>query len=464
MRRLLLVSSCFLIFAFAFALTGCGGGSNNNLTSAQQASVFITGGDAPLPSVLAFNVGVNSLKLDGTTELLAQPTTVDFARLLGMRTLLGFNTVPAGTYKSLSITLADPNLSFLDLTTTPPSASNIAGTFKDQNGNNVPSTTFTVALTQPLTVAAKGMAGLHFDFNLHDSIATDATGQVTGVIKPVIKVRPITVNDPDAEINDLRGGLVSVNTGNGTFVLQRIGGRQITIATNNNTNFSGNFTLATLPNPSVIEVDGHPQADGSVLAEEVEVVATERAFVSGRIVAVNPATGPAQQVTLLVGEELPDIPGVAVGTPVTFDVSGVNNYGIRLMDNWFTNFLFNSSELVAGQRIAIGGTINSTTNAFVPSHIVLRRQGVAGDLVAASVVINNGNAGSFQLQNNGMLGYILGAPLNVETANSTRFQNINGLAGIQGGGAMRLAAFGLMLKDQTTGAPNMYAHRVLPLQ
>src|SRR5262249_31391795 len=193
-----------------------------------------------------------------------------------------------------------------------------------------------------------------------------------------------------------------------------------------------------------------------------EVVTTERAFVSGRIVAVNPASGPAQQVTLLIGEELPDIPGAPVGTPVTFDVSQVNNYSIRLLDNWFSNFLFNSSTLVVGQRIAIGGTINN--NAFVPSHIVLRRQGVAGDLVLNSVIINNGNAGSFQIQNNGMMGYILGAPLLVETASSTRFQGVNGLPGIQSGGNMRLATYGLILKDQTSGSPVLFAHRVQLLQ
>src|SRR5262249_41970572 len=159
-----------------------------------------------------------------------------------------------------------------------------------------------------------------------------------------------------------------------SFLLQRIGGRQITIDVNSSTVYSGGFTLATLPNPSVIEVDGHVEANGNVLADKVEVVTTERAFVSGRIVAVDPANRPAQQVTLLIGEELPDIPGAPVGTPVTFDVSQVNNYSIRLLDNWFSNFLFNSSTLVVGQRIAIGGTINN--NAFVPSHIVLRRQGV----------------------------------------------------------------------------------------
>src|SRR5262249_43944838 len=160
------------------------------------------------------------------------------------------------------------------------------------------------------------------------------------------------------------------------------------------------------------------------------------------------------------GEELPDVPGVPVGTVTTLDVSQVTNYSIRLLDNWFTSFVFNNSSMVPGQRIAIGGSINAATNAFVPSHIALRRQGVAGDLVLNSVGINNGKAGSLQLQNNHMLGYVLGAPLAVETSNATKFTNLNGLADIQSGGNMALAAYGLVLKDPVSGNPTMYAHRV----
>jgi hypothetical protein len=461
MRRLLFLATIAIIFVSA--LIGCGG-SNNNVNQAQSASVFVTGGDAPLPSVLAFNVTLTSMKLDGTTELLAAPTTVDFARLLGLRTLLGFNTVPAGTYSSLTISMSDPSISFLDLTTTPASASNLTGTFKDSGGNNVPSTTITVALTQPMTVASSGLAGLHFDFDLRDSIAVDNTGQITGVINPVIKVKPVGQNDPDAEVNDLRGGLVSVNVAGNSFILQRIGGHQITIDVNASTAFSGNLNLATLPNPSVIEVDGVVQADGSIMADSVEVVTTEKAFISGRIVAVNPTTGPAQTVTLLVGEELPDVTGVPVGTVTTLDVSAVTNYSIRLLDNWFTSFVFNNTSLVPGQRIAMGGSIDATTSAFVPSHIVLRRQGVVGDLVLNSVVINNGNAGSLQLQNNRMLGYVLAAPLSVQTANTTKFTNLSGLAAIQSGGSISLATYGLILKDPVSGNPTMYAHRIILLQ
>lgn len=458
MRRSIFIATLAVILASA--LIGCGGGgANNNLTSTQSANVYVTGGDAPLPSVLSFNVTLTSLKLDGTTELLTAPTTVDFARLLGLRTLLGFNTVPAGTYNNLTITMSDPSITFLDLTTTPPSASSMTGNF---NGSS--STTFSVALTKPLTVGSGGLAGLHFDFNLRNSIAVDNTGAITGVINPQIKVKPVTQSDPDAEVNDLIGGLVSVNTGANSFVLQRVGGHDITIDVNSSTNFSGNLTLATLPNPSVIEVDGTVQADGSVLAESVEVVSTEKAFISGRIIAVNPATGPVQTVTLLVGEELPNVPNVPVGTVSTIDVSQVTRYNIRLLDNWFTSFIFNNTTLVPGQRIAMGGTIDSTTNTFVPSHIVLRRQGVVGDLVLNSVTINSGNLGSFELQNNHMLGYVLGAPLSVETANATKFTNLNGLADIQSGGNMSLATYGLILKDPTSGNPTMFAHRVILLQ
>ena len=178
---------------------------------------------------------------------------------------------------------------------------------------------------------------------------------------------------------------------------------------------------------------------------------------------MNPVTGPAQTVTLLVGEELPDITGVPVGTVTTLDVSGVTNYSIRLLDNWFTSFVFNNTTLVPGQRIAMGGSINAT-GTFVPSHIALRRQGVVGDLVLNSVVINNNNAGSLQIQNNRMLGYVMGAPLSVLTANTTKFTNLSGLAEIQTGGNMSLATYGLMLKDPVSGNPTMYAHRIILLQ
>ncbi|HVZ15878.1 MAG TPA: hypothetical protein VG897_02085, partial [Terriglobales bacterium] len=78
------------LLALILSLAACGGagGSQNGSTNnppPQNASTFVTADDFPLPAVLSFNVTVTSIVLTGnnssTSNLLAQPQTVDFARL-----------------------------------------------------------------------------------------------------------------------------------------------------------------------------------------------------------------------------------------------------------------------------------------------------------------------------------------------------------------------------------------------
>lgn len=466
MKRFLIFSS--LAVVLALMLVGCGGGTPQTQKMASRTPTFLTAEDAPLPSVLAFNVGVNSITLNGNgtnVDLLTQPTTVDFARLLGLRTLLAFNSVPAGTYNSITFTLSNPVITYLNLGTTPPSAATITGSFAQNVSINANGQALiTVALAQPVTVSGSGLVGLHMHFDLRNSLALDGAGQITGSIDPHIRVRSVAPSDDDAQITDMRGSVVSVNTSANTFLMQRMNGMQITVAVNANTRFSGGSSLGSLVAGNFVEVEGQIQADGSILAREVELVAIQRAFVAGPVIAVSGA--PAQSITILVGEMLPTIPGAQIGLPLTLDVSQVQDYGISGIDNWLTNFLFNANSIVAGQRVAVGGTIDSSTNpaTFVPQGINLRRQGVEGDLVSGSVVITSGNAGSFQIQNNGMLGYVLSAPLTVKTSNNTMFMGVNGLAGLQAGGSMRLAVRGLILKDPNTGQTTMFAHWVKLLQ
>ncbi|HXY49651.1 MAG TPA: DUF5666 domain-containing protein [Terriglobales bacterium] len=456
MKRVVAVSALLALLGIAVA---CGNSSSSSQTGPQNdqpGGVFVTGEDAPLPSVLAFNTNLDKMTLNnGSTSvtILSTSQTVDFARLLGLRTLVGFSPVTPGTYSSATIQLSNPVISYLDLGTSPPSVATMSGTLTRS--------TVTVALSKPLVVGQNGLAGLHMEFDLRQSLQVDSnTGQLTGVVNPQFDLRPVKPADPDAEITDLRGGLVSV--GSSSFVLQRIGGHDITIDVNSDTQYSGTNSLSTLIPPAVIEVDGIPQGDGSVLAREVEVITTDKAFLSGRIVTVNPSSGPAQTVTLLVGEELPAISNIQVGFPVTLDVSGVTDYDIRHFDTFFTEFLFNASSMVVGQRIAVGGSLDANQN-FVPARIVLRRQGTVGDLVLNSVTITSGNRGSFELQNHSLFGYLLGTPLMVETGDNTLFLNINGLSGIQSGGSMTLAASGLILKDPTSGNPQLWAHTVAVL-
>src|SRR5579884_3912974 len=87
----------------AWTLGGCGGGMMNTppVSQAQSGTVFISGSDAPLASVISFQVDITGISVtdaNGNSQSVLNGTqTVDFARLNGLRTLLDINTIPAGT-------------------------------------------------------------------------------------------------------------------------------------------------------------------------------------------------------------------------------------------------------------------------------------------------------------------------------------------------------------------------------
>jgi len=96
---------------------------------------------------------------------------------------------------------------------------------------------------------------------------------------------------------------------------------------------------------------------------------------------------------------------------------------------------------------------------FTPQMISLRRQGAYGMLVTGSVSVTNApNGGSFELSNNGLLGYSAGGPVSVNTGNLTLFFDLNGLSALAADTtAVPIVARGLFLKDPISGNPEFYA-------
>jgi hypothetical protein len=96
--------------------------------------------------------------------------------------------------------------------------------------------------------------------------------------------------------------------------------------------------------------------------------------------------------------------------------------------------------------------------------ISLRFQGVSGMLASGSVNIVNGNAGSFEMQNNGLIGYSLGGgPLTVDTGNATLFVNTTGLTALQSSGQIPLVTGGLFFLNPITSTPLMAGAAVVEL-
>lgn len=456
MRKFLIILGFLSVSVW---LTSCSGNSSQMGQTAsaqpQGAMIFVTGGDAPLPSVLSFKITLNTLALsDGTNtvQVLTQPTTIEFSQLLALRTLVALNSVAPGTYKSVSATLASPVISFLDLSTTPASVGMINGTLT--------SSTVNVTFKSPLTIDKSGLAGLNFHFDLRNSLQIDANGQLTGVVSPHVGIRPLRIDDDDAEIDELRGSLVSVNTSGNSFVLQRANGRDFTVDVNSQTQFEGVSGLSALTSPAILEISGKAQADGSILADHVEMETTSRAFLSGIVLNATPTTGAATSMTLLVRDEIPVLSGITAGLPATVKIAPSTEFDIARFRLPVSSMLFSASSLVLGQDVGVGGAVDTTTTpaSFMTQRIVLHPQGFQGKLNPNSVSVQSGNNGSFQLVTNGFFGFLFNAPLKVMTTDATRFRGINGLSGLNSvTGNLEVA--GLLLRD-SSGNPVLVARVV----
>src|SRR5580698_7497474 len=395
-----------IAFLAAVSLSSCGGGSSMGTTSTQnQASIYTVGTDAPLPSVVSCEVNVTGITLfNGTTNVsvLSQPQIVDFAQLSGLHQLLDLTAVPTGTYTSATITIASPVIGFIDTSVTPPTINTINGTLTQS--------TVTVNFAQPVVVTNADLFGLRMEFDLRQSLQTDQNGQVTGTVNPVFEVALLDSTNAQVSIDDFHGGVVGV-TGADTFTIQGPHGRQWNVTTNDNTMLDDPSTgVSSFTTNTIVEVSGTlDPVTHDIDASEVEVVSNNGFFMGGLFTSVRPATGPATQADLYVRELLPAVNGVSDGQIETLGLNGSEKYMIEHINLPLTTLLFNNSELAAGQRVGIGGAISTSngTTTLTVHRVVLRRQGQAGAWVPGSTMVQNNNAGTFQLIDQWTAGVLL---------------------------------------------------------
>ena len=448
----------FLAICAVVGLSSCGGSMSSPTPQAGQASVFTVGTDAPLPSIVSCEVNVTGISLNngGTpVSVLAQPAIVDFAQLSGLHQLLDLTAVPTGTYTSATITIASPVIGYLNTSVTPPTVSTINGTLTQSS--------VTVNFAQPVVVTNADLFGLRMEFDLRQSLQTDMNGQVTGTVNPVFEVALLNSTDAQVSIDDFHGGVVGV-TGPNSFTIQGPHGRQWTVETSASTMMDDpNTPLSAFTTTTIVEVSGTlDPVSHDIVASEVEVVSNNGFYLGGLFTNIRPAPGAATQADLYVRDELPAINGISDGQIETLNLNGSENYLIEHIHLPLTTLLFNNSELAAGQRVGIGGAV-ATTNGVTTltvHRVVLKRQGQAGTWVPGSTVVQNNNAGTFQLNDNWTAGILLPSPLTVMTTNDTNFINLSGLSALQGTSALRIRVVGFILINQATGQAVMVARSV----
>jgi hypothetical protein len=451
----------FCAFLAALVLSSCGGGMSSGGGGSQQqmGSVFTVGTDAPLPSVVSCQINVMGVTLNnGTTNVpvLTTQQVVDFAQLSGLHQLLDLNAVPTGTYSSATVMLASPVIGFIDTTQSPPIVNTINGTLTTSS--------VTVNFKQPFVLNNADLVGLRMEFDLRQSLQTDGSGQITGMVNPTFEMQLLDAANSEVSIDDFHAGVVAVN-GPNSFIVQGPKGRHWTVQTSDSTVLDDpDLPISSFTTDTIVSISGQlDPVSKNIDASEVEVVSTDGFFLGGLLTSVRPPAGqPATQVDLFVRTELPDITGLSDGQIETLHLNGSEVYRIGHIDLPLTTLLFNNSALTPGQSVGIGGSLVTTNGvpSLTPHRVVLHRQGQAGTWVVGSTNVVSGNNGSFQLNDNFTAGILLPSPLTVLTTNQTVFINLSGLSALSGSQGIPIRVVGFILIDPGTGQPVLVARAV----
>jgi hypothetical protein len=387
-----------------------------------------------------------------------QPVTVDFASLMDFATMFSLVNVSAGTYDALGITLSNPQLTYLDTSTTPPSFKTITPTMT--------SLTINLVLNPAMAIASNGAAALQLEFNLLNSISVGSNNQFT--VTPTFTANPASASGSNgfAELDDLSGLVQSVSTSSpnpsfiGTFTISRPNAPTLTVYVSSSTSFTGVSGLSGLTAGTFVEVDAFLDTNDNIVANTVVAEAQEdqasgSAAFTGLITSMTPQSGNATQFTLLVQEENPDVSSrVALFSPLTINIApSSTTFGLASQSADFANFSYGPTNLAVGQRVVVHGTLPSGSGAAQTAtarSVFLRLQSILGNLStnpSTPVVTSDGVDGGFALVPCSPL--LQAGQITVLSASQTAFVGIPGLNSLNNPGAHFLLVKGLLFYEQS---------------
>jgi hypothetical protein len=468
---------CLFSSVLAFSvLTSC---SSNTLTSNQlnpppegnvPVSLTITDDPPQGVSVLFFQVNLTAASLQpasgSAVSLINNPIPIDVTQLQALSAFLNTANVPAGTYNSLSLAFANPQLVIYNASDTALSATCAVGTVCQLTPTLDNSATINITSAPlPVTVAANTPLGFLIDFHLNTIIQSDMSVNLSATSGITLaQLPPFSASQPP-QFGLVTGTVESATPSSNQFTMQTGDGRTFTIDSNSSTMYSG-FpcaspveTISCVAAGQSVQVQvASVQSDGTLLGGQVTYLqASGQQTVVGTIVAIPPLPTPAgetivemilhQSPTASSSLPLGGLAWVAVWSPG----SGSQNTTTYSIDsNGFTipsglSFASNN-DLGVGETVqatVVPGTLQAVTGtgiqsglwgppaqlSFTASNLQLEPSQITG------VIANIGTAGNFTL---GVTPSIFGgasptfqAQAIVETTSQTTYQGF-GTGGFSG--------------------------------
>ena len=345
--------------------TGCGrtdvgGFSGGNPPPAGSSTVSLVITDTPPAgvTVLSFEMTITGATLNpGNVSLLSLPVQVEVKHLETEMALLGTATVPSGVYNSLTLTLANAELTFKnDTTGTLATCPNVPPTNVCEIKPNT-SGTVTIVFSVGQTIQPNTPVGLLVDVDLNN-ILTAALG-VDFNAAGGFTARPVTTAGGLAQLDDVIGQVATVTPVNQQFTMTTSQGT-LTVIVDSNTVFSdflaagcSSANIACVLLNQIIEADLILRNDGSLLATQVKLEDRDanESQLDGTIAAIGALN---DRFTMVLLEAVPGVAGLEVGDVLTVTLIAatfeVDEDGLTISAG--LSFA-SAADLLVGQRVQV---------------------------------------------------------------------------------------------------------------
>jgi len=389
MRR---ASLFFFVGLVVLLLVGCSQSTvspqSANSNSTSQVTISITDEPPSGVTVLFFQINLTAAYLTpappaiGTVSLLSNntPIQIDVTDLQAISAFLSTASATAGTYNSLTLTFANPQLVIFNASDASIASTCAVGSvcqLTPQIDNN--SGTVVLSSTPfPLAVSAGTPIGLLLDFHLNNVIQSDLSvnlGVTNGVTVKTLPPAPPSGYPP---FGFVKGTVQNVPTGQNQFTLQTRDGRTFTIDVNNSTTYA-NFPTSVCPasafsclaSQQIVKVQvAGVEGPGTLLAGEVDYIGqASQQVVEGDIIGLSPAAGGSTTMTLLLHWS-PNANTLPFGGIATVTVPSSPAPTFSVDSGTFTipsGLSFASAtDLLVGQDVQVGVAAGSLTTSDPP--------------------------------------------------------------------------------------------------
>jgi len=470
-----------LLCACVFLIFSCSGSMTNPLRPGASAlSVTVTDTPPTGVTVLSFEVSVTGATLNpGGVDLLAGrgPVRIEVEQLETESAFLSTASVAPGTYTSLNLTFANPEVTFKNGTTM-----TLAGCAPGAVCEIKPSGTLTSMVNFPSpglviqgTSTPSGTMGqndqgddneqtamgikLDLDVNTIVSAAMGVDFSQSGAV--TVKQLAREMEGEFDDLNDLKGTVQSLDTTKMTFTLHTMNG-DFSITTDTKTQFAfenctaNNFSC--LANNMVVEVDALMMPGGIFLAREISFEDNaEDDEMEGVVFKIDDAT----HFEMVVLDELRSLNNVNVGNPVVVTLSNPS-FQVQMEDLNAPSTLVNAfqsatdtSQLLPGQTVEVRltGPANpgppvAATSDRVRLRLTQFTASVSGAPAPPNFVVGNlpslfTSAGIASIQ--------------VQTSGATDFDNVAGVSALADTNSVSLRG---LLFNNGTNPPVLVAKKV----